>query len=288
VIVLAFVHPSPHSTVLRLSLQKMPRIARRRMATALLTFPQKHNNAGGYYPSPSHTCPYCSKTLKTSVARDRHIILKPYCRERHLYALSNPAPKPRKRKHKKQGSHLSLEGEPAPKQQKTEDDPPPATGPQQPVNLGSEGSQDGSTPAADNEQVCTQPFVEKFPLSTAGTPISNDTKPEPNLLEYMKSCGTLADPKLFNVAKLLMMTVPKGRDRTRHLQSPVVSLLGSVEGIECLPYDHVSTRETLPGRTIERYCWTSTNCPMVLGGTPTRSISAKGYTNAYISSLSGT
>lgn len=212
-------------------LVSMPRIAlvqraARRAAIALSVFPKTRNSEGGRFPSSSHTCPYCSKTLQSTPARDRHIIMKPYCHERHRHAPTHPAPKRRKRKRKRPDADPRPEGEPPQKQTRTYNGgPPPSRGePAQPhVNNNAERSKDGGPSEVGDERMCGQPFVESFPISTAGAPISSDMREKPDLHAYLKSCGIFSDPKIFETAELLMMTVPKGKDRTRHLQSPAVS-----------------------------------------------------------------
>lgn len=208
----------------------MPRLAlvvraARRAAMALSVFPATRKSPGGYFPSRSHTCRYCSKTLQSRTARDRHIITKPYCHTRHLYALSNPVAKRHKRKRKQQITHPPSTDEPPRKHPRTADGPLPSSGADTaPPPAGS--SVDGSGPGpqeTDDERACGQPFVEKFPISTAGTPITDDVKPRPDLRTYLESCGRLGDPTLFDTAELLMTTVPKSKDRTRHLKSPAVS-----------------------------------------------------------------
>lgn len=83
---------------------------------------------------------------------------------------------------------------------------------------------EGRTEDAGDDRICEEPFIETFPISTAGEPISTETNPTPDLHPYVESCGTLRDPDLFDTAELLFMTVPKGKDRTKHLQSKRVSL----------------------------------------------------------------
>lgn len=213
----------------------MPRLslvvrAARRAAMAFSVFPPTRNSNGGRYPSPSHTCPYCSKTLQSRPAKDRHIITKLYCHLRHLYALSNPVAKRRKRKRKRQNASDTSTDEPPPKHPRTHGGPslPSGTDPAQPHLGGSPESSGQRPPETDDERTCGQPFVEAFPVSTAGAPISDEVKPRLDLCEYLKSCGKLSDPELFSVAELLTMTVPKSKHRTLHLKSPAVSRCASI------------------------------------------------------------
>lgn len=210
-------------------LPAMPRIslvvrAARRAAIAFSIFPATRKSPGGHFPSRSHTCPYCSKTLQSRTSRDRHIITKSYCHERHLYALSHPVAKRRKRK-RKRDTHLPSTDEPLRKNPRIDDSPsrssvadPAPT----PAGGDARGSACGTQDTGD-EQTCEQPFVEKFPIPTTGAPISDAEKPKPDLRVYLESCGALGNPELFSTAELLMMTVPKSKDRTLHLKSPAVS-----------------------------------------------------------------
>jgi hypothetical protein len=231
---------------------RMPRAvlhvrAARRAAIALSTFPN-----GGHFFSLSHTCPYCSKTLKSSLARDRHIILKPYCRARHLHALRNPIPKRRKHKRKRANTNPLVEGEPPPKQARTQENPPPVPGTDAEGPAINDGGDKDERQAPDERILCGQPFVESFPISTAGAPICEDVKEPPNLREYVKSCGMLSNPELFDTAELLVMTVPKSKDRTRHLQSQRVSqsYYSFTRLCAYLPSNYSSTRGRHRGRTI--------------------------------------
>ncbi|KAG9080740.1 hypothetical protein FRC06_006204, partial [Ceratobasidium sp. 370] len=64
-------------------------------------------------------------------------------------------------------------------------------------------------------------FVEDFPDSLAGSPISKDHAPSPDLDAYMQSCGTLADPFHFEVAELLSTTGLTDEAKNQHLKSSV-------------------------------------------------------------------
>ncbi|KAG8699999.1 hypothetical protein FRC09_006244 [Ceratobasidium sp. 395] len=71
----------------------------------------------------------------------------------------------------------------------------------------------------NNGRTCHQPFIEHFPISTAGKPISNERTYEPDLKSYIESCGSLADPRNMEAAELLMTTGLSSKARTQHLQS---------------------------------------------------------------------
>lgn len=235
----------------------MPRIglilrAACRAAIALSIFPKTRDSDGGHFPSRSLTCPYCSKTLQSRAARDRHSIMKAYCHERHLHRRNYPNTKRRKPKRKRHDPDRPSIDEPTLKHPRTDDAAPPLPGTEsaQPAIDGSADGLDSGPHENGDERICGPPFVEKFPVSTAGAPISSETKSRPNLRKYLESCGKLGDPKTFATAELLMMTVPKSKDRTLHLQSDAVSMISAIQQELHSLFEHVSTRERRPGRTI--------------------------------------
>ncbi|KAG8728427.1 hypothetical protein FRC11_011085 [Ceratobasidium sp. 423] len=56
-------------------------------------------------------------------------------------------------------------------------------------------------------------YVEDFPDPLAGSPISNDLVPLPELAAYMHSCGLMADPDHFEVAELLLTSGLSNADK---------------------------------------------------------------------------
>lgn len=66
-------------------------------------------------------------------------------------------------------------------------------------------------------------FVEEFPDALAGSPISHEHAPLPDMDEHMRKCGDMANPKYFNAAELLMTSRLSDADKDRHLKSEVVS-----------------------------------------------------------------
>lgn len=66
-------------------------------------------------------------------------------------------------------------------------------------------------------------FVEEFPDSSAGAPLSSKRVRPPDLDAYMQSCGRMADPETFEAAELLMTSGLTDADKDRHLKSRVVS-----------------------------------------------------------------
>ena len=67
------------------------------------------------------------------------------------------------------------------------------------------------------------PFVERYPVASAGAPLNNDRAHIPDMEQYMRTCGTLADPDHFDVAELLMTTGLSNKGKDRHLKSNMVS-----------------------------------------------------------------
>ncbi|KAF8598797.1 hypothetical protein BDV93DRAFT_478147, partial [Ceratobasidium sp. AG-I] len=63
------------------------------------------------------------------------------------------------------------------------------------------------------------PFVERYPNASAGTPLNNDRVHKPDLEEYMRMCDTLGDLDNFEVAELLMTTGLSNEGKDRHLKS---------------------------------------------------------------------
>jgi hypothetical protein len=165
------------------------------------------------------TCPYCWKRLDTSIGRDIHVSLRPICRARHQQFLKRKEKQKQKwlRKRRRPNSPAAsqpMESKPPTKRLRTEDDAAPIAGPSRlsvpepPTPLRAAG--DGT-------------YVEDYPFGTAGAPINGLHKNERNLADYLRSCGKLGDPELFEAAEILMTTGLTGAGRTRHLQGPSVS-----------------------------------------------------------------
>lgn len=191
---------------------KMAARAARRAAMILPNLPRSRKKSKTRSDHPQQTCPYCSKTLTTLVGRDQHILLKPYCRRRHQVALSQQVNKECVRKRKRDATQQGETGasEPGSKQPRLDGEMP--------------ANEPGPTEDDSDDQICEEVFIERFPINTAGKPISTKIKPKPDLRAYVESCGKLPDPDLFDTAELLFMTVPRGKDRTKHLQSKRVSV----------------------------------------------------------------
>lgn len=68
-------------------------------------------------------------------------------------------------------------------------------------------------------------YVEAYPDSLAGAPISQDHAPAPDLDAYMQSCGRMGDPENFETAELLMTTGLTDAAKDRHLKSNKVSII---------------------------------------------------------------
>ncbi|KAG8699347.1 hypothetical protein FRC08_005368 [Ceratobasidium sp. 394] len=84
---------------------------------------------------------------------------------------------------------------------------------------GEEGRYNDPRRWTDNGRTCHQPYVERFPVSSAGEPISDERAHPRNLEAYLQSCGNLANRRNMEAAELLMTTGLSGKARTRHLQS---------------------------------------------------------------------
>lgn len=210
---------------------KMAARAARRAAMTPPNLPGPHKKRKTRLDDGRRTCCYCSKTLKCAADRDRHITLRPYCRSRHMLATDPRLTKLRehKRKRNEDGTDLDephdthADSSTPPSKLPRVDDAPPSHEQSQGLDANLAGQGDSELGGGANERICGDPFVEKFPIATAGEPISTAAKPEPDLRAYVESCGNLRDPDLFDIAELLMMTVPKGKDRTKHLKSKPVS-----------------------------------------------------------------
>lgn len=167
------------------------------------------------------TCPYCWKQLPTPIGRDIHISLRSTCRARHKNFLKRKEKQKKKwlRKRRRPNSPLlstPAESKPPTKRLRTDNDAAPTAGPSRlphpgpPVRL-----------RADSDST----YVEDYPVSTAGAPIGEQHRNERDLAGYLRSCGKLGDPELFEAAEILMTTGLTGAARTRHLQGPPVSIL---------------------------------------------------------------
>ncbi|KAG8706213.1 hypothetical protein FRC08_001206 [Ceratobasidium sp. 394] len=73
-------------------------------------------------------------------------------------------------------------------------------------------------------------FIEDFPDPLAGSPISNDRAPPPDLDAHMRSCGRLKDPFNFEVAELLLTTGLTDEAKDQHLKSSIVSIIQRTRG----------------------------------------------------------
>lgn len=68
-------------------------------------------------------------------------------------------------------------------------------------------------------------YLEEFPDMLAGSLISDDCTPAPDLDAYMQSCGRLVDPKTFKAAKHLLTMGLSDADKECHLKSSMVSVI---------------------------------------------------------------
>ncbi|KAG9086235.1 hypothetical protein FRC06_003209, partial [Ceratobasidium sp. 370] len=90
-------------------------------------------------------------------------------------------------------------------------------------------------------------FIEEFPFSSAGSPISDEKKPRDlsreDLRDYLASCGSLGELEKFELAELLMTSGLKAKDRTQFLKSSLVkdkklwrNNRALIKAIDRLPY----------------------------------------------------
>jgi hypothetical protein len=66
-------------------------------------------------------------------------------------------------------------------------------------------------------------YVEEFPETLAGAPVSNQRVPPLDLDAYMKTCRPMAKLEHFEVAELLMTSGMSNVAKDRHLRSRMVS-----------------------------------------------------------------
>ncbi|KAG8743778.1 hypothetical protein FRC12_014960 [Ceratobasidium sp. 428] len=167
-----------------------------------------------YNTLPELTCPYCGHTFPTTPKRNRHIMAKPECRSCHL----DEVPTTRRAQRAAKKAQLELEYKiPGPSNK-----PHPSYGGSERTANGAEGADNRYNDPrqwTDNGRTCHHPFVEHFPISSAGKPISDERTYPQDLKAYIESCGSLADPRAMEAAELLMTTGLSGKARTRHLQS---------------------------------------------------------------------
>ncbi|QRW20687.1 hypothetical protein RhiXN_05676 [Rhizoctonia solani] len=62
-------------------------------------------------------------------------------------------------------------------------------------------------------------FIENYPNPLAGAPVSNKKQDPPDLVAYMRDCGPLGNPTIFETTKILMTTVPTDEGKDLHIKS---------------------------------------------------------------------
>ncbi|KAG8700746.1 hypothetical protein FRC09_005778 [Ceratobasidium sp. 395] len=167
-----------------------------------------------YNPLPELVCPYCDRAFPTTPKRDRHIMAKPDCRSRHLGMV------PTTRRAREAAQRVQEER--AYKIAGPSSRPHPSQGGSNPTSSGADSANNRYNDPrrwSDNGRTCRQPFIEPFPISSAGQPISDKRTYLQDLKSYIESCGNLADPLNMEAAELLMTTGLLGKARTQHLQS---------------------------------------------------------------------
>lgn len=186
------------------------------------------------YDEQAFRCPYCDHALKSTSDRDRHIMMKPCCRTKHLQSLANARRARREREYQRAG---------------------PSSRPYAAASGSGSGAHDhnGAEPRYndprrwdDNGRTCHKPYVQHFPISTAGKPISRHRTHPVDLGAYLESCGNLSKPTNMEAAELMMTNGLSAGGRTRFLRSSFVSLMG--DKIEkSIAYQHFSIKAKHPG-----------------------------------------
>jgi hypothetical protein len=163
------------------------------------------------YRDESTACPYCGFQLKLSVNCSHHIMMRLECRARHMEEL-----KAKKQRWREEEYKIAGPSQPRPAQ---------ATGNPRDTLPYDAGGPRYNNPRrwVDNGQTCQEPFIKRFPISTAGQPISRHCTYPQDLGAYLHSCGPLANCNLFENAEVLMTTGLSGKGQTCHLKSPAVS-----------------------------------------------------------------
>lgn len=178
-----------------------------RRALVLSTGPfDSHSRMRANYNTILSTCPYCALVLKSALGCTRHITMKPACRAKHQLAVREEGRKALERSYKIAGPSSQ-----------------PAMGAPPTAGTGDQRHGQGRPRWDDDGRTCEEPFVEEFPINTAGQPISNRRTSCRDLGSYLASCGKMANCECFEAAELLMTTGLSAKSRTRHLQSSFVS-----------------------------------------------------------------
>ncbi|QRV95080.1 Zn-finger protein [Ceratobasidium sp. AG-Ba] len=198
------------------------------------------SQANGTHPSDVSrvTCPYCGKEFPTSVGRDFHLSFQQVCRALHEQRVKGKAGQKRQREYEEDSPMTKLMDRQPPTKQVRFDETAVATaGPSRhcdaladpdvtpiPDPISTSATAPNATSSAPRKVARGYTrdgiYVEPYPISTAGAPISTNLKSESDLREYLKSCGTLGDRDLFETAQIMMTTGLNGRGRTRHLNAP--------------------------------------------------------------------
>lgn len=66
-------------------------------------------------------------------------------------------------------------------------------------------------------------YIEEFPDALAGTPISDEIAPEPDMNKFLEQCGRLTDPNTFRTAEMLLKSQMTNKTKDRPLNSHIVS-----------------------------------------------------------------
>ncbi|KAB5587944.1 hypothetical protein CTheo_8614 [Ceratobasidium theobromae] len=192
-------------------------------------------------------CFYCPKELPNDSARRLHIEATLECQEAQRTQLQAVITKKREAEHRlgsltaSQAAQTSASEVPSPllntrKRKVTvetipdEDDPLQRSPPPPVLSVRPSSQMDSSPLPTESQQSHSQGqarqvrgygglFVEEYPDPLAGSPVSEDRLPSPDLHAHMRSCGNLGDPENFETAELLMTSGLTDAAKDRHLKS---------------------------------------------------------------------
>lgn len=187
-------------------------VARNARRTFILVNGQFHlgNNESTYGDQASH-CPYCNHPLKSTSDCNRHIMMKPCCRTKHLQSLAKGRRARREREYQRAGPSSLPQ------------DAASSSGAATYADDGTERRYNDPRRWDDNGRTCHKPYIQHFPISTAGKPISRHRTHPIDLGAYLESCGSLSKPENMEAAELMMTNGLTAGGRNRFLQSSFVS-----------------------------------------------------------------
>jgi hypothetical protein len=150
------------------------------MQQTLKTISSEFRLYAGYdsYIGREISCPHCNHAVSTTQGRTRHIMMKPSCRQKHLQSVASERRIRREQAYNVAGPSTR----PHPASTQAGSSSPASNPPEARYNDPRRWTDDGRT--------CHEPFIERYPVSTAGAPISKEQTYERDLGMYLESCGT--------------------------------------------------------------------------------------------------